>query len=752
MTASAETASAPPSTPGAVQRGSLDKAKKSKPFAIFDFIWRRIPLILGVGIPCFLLLSVPIRFMASPVYKVNAKVLITPNKAPSINGRDREIIQGDVGWFSRTLVLRLNNPDVLRAALEKVEDSDRPDFLKGQGTSDRAVFRLMSRIKAEEIQRTYMIDVSMQGSKAAGMANMLNVVLDTFIEKLQTEQARQYLSQLTYLKNERTQIAGRVQKETDNLASIAQELGSNVFLSTDYAGHLEKLRILQNLYYDAENNALNLSEKLNESRMDQQDISKLSIAPFADAEVSNFLGINQMEQWTYVETQELRKQIDGLTNDNSDRINVEDRMRSMLEYLKVYKEKVATDTRRTFEEKRAYELESEVIRAKNAYESARGFADTLHSDFEKTSEEASKVAWAIFRSSDYNYGLTQYRSRLSSIDIRIDDAELEAKAPLPVLIDQHAIDPDRPTSNNASKLQMMALAVSFGFIAALCVIFDFLDSRIRTRQDLGAAIGGIGCEPIPALHPDGLEEPNFVSVLKSSNPASFAIRDFGIRLVTEQQRTNARIVNLVGIHEKTGNTALVVALARALSSHGFRVLAVELPTPRPGMAKIAAIPAPHSLPSGAWAAKCPDPSSSADLLPWVPESSEDDIRSTLDKFLASARASYDLVVIDSPSPSCSDIAHEIAIKSDIVALVAKQDVARFQQARAVVDLCTAANVPAITSLLNFSSPNPLQAKTLHILETSMAFTTRLHSEVLHRTKSEVVAALEKLRSRISGKS
>ena len=725
---------APSPTTNAVQRGSLDKAKKMKPFGIFDFAWRRIPLILGVGLPIFIVLSIVLRFFASPVYKVDAKVLITPTKAPSINGRDREVIQGDVGWFARTLVLRLSNPDILREAIRKVPEEARPKFLQGLGDSDKAVFRLLSRIKAEELQRTYMINISMDGSDAKGLAEMLNSVLDTFIEKLQTEQERQYISQLNYLKNERAKIADRVKSETSFLFDIAKELDSNVFLSTGYSGHLDKLRLLQNLFHTAEGQALDRKAKLTRSQKDQQDISKLSVAPFADAEVANFLGINQMEQWTYVETQGLRKTIDGLTTDNSDRKNVEERMLSMLEYLKVYKEKVAEDTRRTFTDKRTYELEEAVIRAKNDYESAESAANALNEELKQTTEEASKISKAIFRATEFTYGLTQFRSRLSSIDLRIDDAELEAKSPLPVLIDQHALVPDRPASSNASKLQIMALVAAFGLIGGLCVVFDFFDPRIRTRAELGAAIGGSGCEPIIALLPEGEESPAFPSVLKVSSPATIAIRDLAVRLLVEHQTSGAKVFNFIGIHQRAGNSAIVLTLARALAGHGLRVMVAELPTPRPGLAMLAGIPTPEKLPKGAWASKCPDPASTAELLPWVTSTADDDVRSSLDKFLSSARAGYDLVILDSPSLMTSDIAHAIALKSDVVVLIAKQDIGKFSDASKIVDLCAAGGVPAITALLNFSTKNALRIRMEHLLQMAMDFTSRLHLEGLARGK------------------
>jgi len=724
MTASA------PVLPGAVQRGSLEMAKKSKPFSIFGFVWRRAPLILGAGIPIFLVLSLFLPLFSSPVYTVDAKVLITPTKAPTIDGRDRELIQGDVGWFARTLVLRLTNPDILRAALRKVPDEKRPKFLRGMGDSDRAVFVLMSRIKSLEIQRTYMIKISLSGSEAAGLAEMLNSVLDTFIEKLQAEQGRQYLSQLNYLKNEREKMADRVSREKESMVGIAKELNSNAFLNEGYSGHLDKLRLVQDLYWSAEGVAVDKKEKLEQARKDREEIQKMSMDPFADAEVSNFLGINQMEQWTYVESQGLRKSIEGLTVDNSDRKNVEERMKSMLEYLKVYKEKVATDTKATFSAKRAYEFDADVIRARTAYEAAQAAADRLQGQLKEAEAEASKVAEAMFRGSEFSYGVTQFRNRLASIDARVDDAELEAKAPLPVLIDQHALAPERPASSNASKLQIFALVVSFGLIGGICVVFDFFDPRIRSREELGAAIGGPGCEPVAALLPGGAEDPAFPALLGGMGPAASAIRDFAVRLVVEHQASGARVIDMVGIHGRSGNSAITLTLARALAGHGLRVLAAELPCSSPGLARLADLSG--DLPTGAWASKSPDPSSSAQLLPWVAGTAEDDMRSTLEKFLISARSGYDIVLLDSPALKTSDIAHEVALKSDVVVLVAKQDVGRFGDARHIVEWCAAGGVPAITALLNFSQPDPLRARAGQLFHKVMDFGSRFHEEALIR--------------------
>ena len=129
------------STP--INRGSLENAKKAKPFRIFDFLWRRGPLILGLGIPAFLVLSLLVTPFIHPIYKVDGTLLIKQSKEPTLTGRERESIQGDVGVFQRTLVLRILDREVLQNALDKIPEEKRPVFLKGPGSSDRAIYSLM---------------------------------------------------------------------------------------------------------------------------------------------------------------------------------------------------------------------------------------------------------------------------------------------------------------------------------------------------------------------------------------------------------------------------------------------------------------------------------------------------------------------------------------------------------------------------------------------------------------------------------
>ena len=732
-----------------IHRGTLESAKKSKPFRIIDFVWRRGPLILGLGIPAFLFLSLLVIPFIHPIYKVDATLLIKQSKEPTLTGRERESIQGDIGVFQRTLVLRLMDREVLQNALDKIPDEKRPDFLKGLGSSDRAIYSLMSRLVAKEVERTYLIHVSLDAGAPRGLAITLYEVLSSLIDKLQAEQEKQYASRLNYLRSERDKISARGAEEKKHILDLAGRFTNRSFLRADFSTDLGKMNLIQKLYWDAQADTLAKAAALEEAEKDRATLAKSSLEPFAEERVADNFGINQITQWTYGKSQELRATIDGLKPENPDRKYIEDRMASMNDYMANYKKRVAEETIKNLTEKRTFELDNAVVKARNAYESVRQTSEQLGRELSSANEEATQISEGIFEANEFTFGLAQLRDRLAAINTRIDDVELEAKSPLPVTIDQLPVPPEKAASSNASKLRIAVLVLSFGLVGGICLLFDFLDARIRCREELGAAIGGEGAEPVPG---SGAEDPAFANIVlnQPGHPAALALRGLALRLILEHQRSGAKLFAFVGSHPRAGNTTISLNVARAISAHGFKVLLAEFPTQAPGLAAAAGLIA-NAAPPSPWGNKETDPESAVEMIPWVAGVLEDRIRSSFDSFLASASKAYDVVVLDLVSLSQSDIANEAALKSDVVVVTARQHVALFSEVRSIVESAAAGGVPAVTTLLNFYQPDPLRLRTIALLSTVQSSATVLHERFNARSREIGVALLKKLARRIKKK-
>lgn len=711
--------------PAMIERGKLASAKRGKPFGIVEFVWRRGPLILGLGIPAFLILSVLIIPFARPVYKVEGSLMIKQTKEPTINGQQRESIQGDVGVFQRTLVLRLTDPAIIKGALENLPDDLRPRFLKELGDSDAAIYALTSRITAKEVERTYLIKVTMEAGEPKGLAATLYEVLASLIRQLGKEQEIQYASRLDYLRSERDKISTRLADEKKRILGIADRFENRSLLRADYSTDLGKMTLIQRLYWEAEALTLNKKADLEEAERNKKDLSEVSLEAFARERVADNFGINQIERWTYEKAQDLRASIDGLQTTNPDRRYVEERMKMMNDYMTSYKERVSEDTIKNLTEKREFELETAVIKARNAYEAAAESSERLNKELKTANEEATQISEGIFEANEITFSLGQLRDRLASIDNRIDDVELEAKSPLPVVIDRLPTPPSRPASNSASKLRLFVFVFSFGVVAGICLLFDFFDDRIRSRAELGAAVGGAGCEPLPFV--TGAVENGVAKALREepSSRATLAIRDIALRVVLEMERSGARFVAFAPACGNAGTTSLALEVARAVSAHGFNVLLSEFPGDVPGLAKAAGLP-PVDPPPSPWGNKEEDPESAVELLPWNRAISADRARSSLNTFFQNARSAYDCVILDLAPPSESDISQEAIAKSDVVIVVARQEEATYRAVRSIVEFAECTGVPAVTAVLTFAKADTLSSGAGDLFRRSMMTVSTAH--------------------------
>jgi len=712
--------------------GSIENAKKSKPFSIFDVLRRRAPLVIALGLPLFIIFHLLLTVVVSPSYLVEGSILVKQSKGPSISGKERDLIEGDVGYFQRTLAVRLLDPSLLKTANASLSENEKPIYLQGLGASSRAADILAKHLKALEVERTYLIKVTLSGTSSIGLAPTLNAVLKTLIDVLKREQEDQFEYRILYLKSQKSSVLQQLTQEKEKIQGLAVRYNNKSFLRASYSNDLDYLSILQRLYLEAESQALVKEALFKKSEKDRDELSKTSMVPFAEEKVSDSFGVNQIEQWSYAQQQQLRASIDGLSTNNLDRANVESRIQAMKDYQKTYKENLNQFTVKNQTEKRAYELNNEVIRARNDYNTAETAAQKLHDQLLNAQEDSARISEGVFDANDSNFNLGQFRERLATINEKLDEEELQAKSPLPVVIDREATPPSAPSSGNFAKVTGFSFVASFGLLSVLFFLFEFLDDRIRSRAELGAAVGGKGAEPIPATIPEG-EDPTFseLEVFSPGHPTALPLQEFALRLVLEHQRSGAKIFSFVGSHHRSGNTAIALNVGRAIFGHGFKVILAELPTSTPGLASIAKLSSHQNTYDSPWKNKLTDPLSGVELIPWVPGTSPNQVRSTLDSFLSNAIQVADFVLLDLVNVSTSDIAREASVKSDVVIITAAENIARFTDVRNIVEWVVIGGVPAVTTLLNFAKHNKTEVQISEYRGWVFQFLSKAHLALRH---------------------
>lgn len=713
----------------------LALGKKGKPFNPVHFALRRGPVLLGAGTLLSLLLALILLPRARPAYEADAVILIDPAKEPTLTGRERNPIPGDLGDWTRTQITRITSEDVIAEAIRRLPPDQQPDFLRAQPDHPANLFRVIRRVRVREVPRTYLVTLRIANDSPEGIAPLLNTIMQVFIEKLQQEFELTYRRRLDYLLEERANIAARLEHEEQRLLALAETAGNRAFLHEGYSNHLNKVDQIQRLYWEAFAREAETRSQLEKVLEDRRHIESLSLKPFADARVADNFGINRIEQWTYEQLQQLRSTIDGLRPENPDRIYVEERMNAMNQYLEDYKKRVNDETISNLLEKQSYELETQTLLARSAHEAALKTADILRDRLQEARDEASRISTAIFEASEPEFLRNQLRSRLEALNTRIDDTEMEAKTPIRVAIDKPAATPVEPASSSAIKLLAIALVLGFGSVSAPILLYELFDNRLRAPREVELALGGPGPDPVASFVSHLTEHPDFIRATLShpDHPATLAIRDLAARFEHDHRIHGSRILTVAGLNPRCGVTSLSLNLAHALRSLGGSVVLVELHPAAPGLARLLSLPPRPGLEhvlrkeTSLETALISDPDRNISLLPSDSSGRPDDFTPLL-PLLDSLKTLHRTVLIDA---GCfrDELTAFACRASDAVLLVAREKQTNYRDLRRAIDLLIQAEVPALTAILNFSRGHQ-RPLVLAAIEQTILFVSR-HMDRLH---------------------
>jgi capsular polysaccharide biosynthesis protein len=204
-----------------MELGKIEDAKKSKPFIIGNFLWRRIPILIVVGFSLFFLLCLLLLPRVAPFYLATGSLLLKLDKNSSLEGTTDNSIQGDVSIFQKTLASRVSDDRILEEVLSKLSDLDKPTYVRGV-KPNLAINILKAHLSATAVENTYLVGVALTGKSPQGLAPTLNAILSTLLEKLQDEQREQHALRLDFLSSEQASISSQLRGEQEGLLSIAR--------------------------------------------------------------------------------------------------------------------------------------------------------------------------------------------------------------------------------------------------------------------------------------------------------------------------------------------------------------------------------------------------------------------------------------------------------------------------------------------------------------------------------------------------
>ncbi|MGQ9919933.1 MAG: GumC family protein [Desulfobacca sp.] len=689
--------------------------KRAKKFDIFWFVQHRAATILVLGGALFALFLPFAVLKGNYAFETAGKLLIA-REAPKIIGSKDEY-NNLVNYFhdyAKTQVERIRSLDNLEAALKNVPPEVQTHFRPGNMDLSLAAVILQRSLEVSVIGGTHLIQVKLTGGKAVYLADMVNAIMDAYIQKLREESETRDSRRLAFLIQERDELKKQIEEQTKSLETIVQQT-----MSSDFADNanvfLQKYLSVQDAFLRADVARIAAQNTYEQTVAENAAVKNVPIKVLADEMVAGDQSLWRTTSWTYEKLQELRASIDGVTKANPDRQYIEQRMKGMEEYERKQREEIRKQSEKIVNEKRELELTKKTLAAQYDYLNKAKTANDLKEALDKAREQLEQSLDGMLQGRQLKQSIENSRKKYFDLENRIRDLMLEAKTPLLVSVESYAVPPTSPSSSNKKKLVMLSVALSFGLVTMVLFAIDFADNRIHSPQDITQYLGVPPSWPISNYMPAPGRAVSFAALTwqDPEHKIARALGSLAVRLDRERSRFGAKIVLCTGVHAGCGVTSIVLNTAQAMKKFCQRILVVDANRAHPNMLTLLDPPAGRET-AGPNAPDAPR---------WELGIYHDDRRELdffsldrldqftadsggLSQFLQEARQRYDFIFIDSEPILKSDFTEMLVVQADVVVLCLQGDHTLYQDFVRATEIILRLEVPALATVLNWGGPKP----------------------------------------------
>ena len=482
-----------------------------------------------------------------PTYSATAIIYVSPNFPKTLTD-DREQ-QYQYETYIQEEIHTVTRYDVIADAIKSMPAGTWR--FPGE-TEQSAVGRLQGSLDIERIGATYQVAITLMGGRPNNLAEIVNAVANTYIEKAKDEEFYGRDQRLDTLRQERM----RIQTELDSLlqeqAQIARSLGVAIVNgegSDPFDGQLNKMRAD---LATAHEQRIQAEAQLSSLESGDPSAPNSALSAAADEIIASDPQLNALKTSLGQKRSDLLGTLAGLTPNNPLRKQTEEQLAETEAALQKMQMSLRTKAAARLEGK----LHAEVNRA------ATVESRILH-DLQEQTTSATSATPKFQRSEEIKADIARLQTRYNVIDERIGNLELESNSPGSVHVFQPARPPlgAQPSKANKFLLILFPVSILLGVIAA--VVFDLLDPHLYTGGDVEAVMG---FAPVGVLF-DDREVTQLVydeCALRMAAGIDHAAHSAGVRTFV-----------VTAVTSGAGTTSIVGQLGSTLAKLGRKTLTID---------------------------------------------------------------------------------------------------------------------------------------------------------------------------------
>lgn len=498
-------------------------------------------MILAVGLPVAWFKGRP-SWRAEGVLYVSPRVLRNLDTDPEhdlqSNSQYREFVQQQVRTITRF--------DIVQAAAgERSANWDR--WRLSKETERRAIDRLRGSLQIQPVPDTYQVTVGLEGSKPGGLSEIVNSVMNSYVETARKELLYDAEERVKNLEDEKSNLSHSIDSLMQERTRIAQQLGTTVFSGAIVNSYDKMLGEASGALMEARRQKF--VAEANVGAGDRAASANAGMAAEALEKALSDAGITSLKATLNQRKAELLVKTQGLSPQHATRIAAEEEAEQIDHEIE----------RITREMQSRLEANIETTRRSRLAQASQVEAN-LGEETKKIRVQAESYSRAYQHSIELGEEIDRLRKRLNAVEDRIAYLALEAKAPGFVRVFSAALPADLPVKGGRRNLFLLVGLAACLLGLAVPVALDYFDPSVRSAGELEAHVG----LPLTACFPDGAERLPREALLRAA---------ISIRRHIEQLSRRAIVVTT--LRSGSGASTVALQLGATLSRIGVRTIVVE---------------------------------------------------------------------------------------------------------------------------------------------------------------------------------
>jgi polysaccharide biosynthesis transport protein len=422
-------------------------------------------------VTCGLGLAVLLRH--KPTYSATSTIYVSPNFPKTLTD-DREQEYQYESYIQEEMH-SVTRYDVLADALRKLPAGTWQGPIESEQS---AIARLQHALDISRVGATYQVEITLDGAHPERLAEIVNAVTNTYLEKAKDEEFYGRDERLETLRQERTRLQTALDARLQEQADIAKTLGVAIVGGdggNPFDTQLEKMRADLSTAHEQR---IQAEAQLSSLENGDPSAPNSALSTAADEIIASDPQLTALKTSLGQKRSELLGTLAGLTPNNPLRKQTEDQLADTEAALQKMQSSLRAKAAARLEQK----LHAEVNRAAT-------IESKLLSDLQHETTAATTAAPKFERSDEIKADIERLQARYNTIDERIGNLELESSSPGSV----HLFQPARaPIAPEASKTRLVLpllfpLSILFGIVTA--VLLDLLDPHLYTGGDVEGVMG-----------------------------------------------------------------------------------------------------------------------------------------------------------------------------------------------------------------------------------------------------------------------